>query len=127
MLAIGSVSQTVKVTAKAPAGAASGTADQRPKRIRVGGQVESAKLIFKPEIEYPQSAREKGIQGVVLLEGVISKEGEPLSVEVLRSPDPDLSQAALDSVKQFRYQPTLLNGKPVEVVTTIAVQFDLEP
>ena len=62
----------------------------------------------------------------MLLEGVISIEGEPLSLKVLASPDPDLSQAALDAVKQWRYQPTLLNGQPVEVVTTIAVQFVLE-
>ena len=93
----------------------------------MGGQVEAAKLIFQPKPEYPENLREKGIQGRVLLEGVISKEGEPLSLKVLKSPDPDLAKAALDAVKQWRYQPTLLNGEPVEVVTTIEIEFDLEP
>ncbi len=54
-------------------------------------------------------------------------QGEPLSLKVLNSPDPDLAKAALDAVKQWRYEPTLLNGEPIEVVSTIAVRFHLEP
>jgi len=127
VLALGEISQMVTITGKAPGGAQPAAAEPGPKRIRVGGQVEAAKLIFKPEPEYPESLREKGIQGLVLLEGVISKEGEPLSFKVLKSPDPGLAQAALDAVQQWRYQPTLLNGEPVEVVTTIEIEFDLEP
>jgi len=53
-------------------------------------------------------------------------EGVPLNWKVLSSPDPDLSQAAIDAIRQWRYQPTLLNGEPIEVVTTIAVRFRLE-
>ncbi len=93
----------------------------------MGGLIEATKLVSSAPPEYPQSARERGIQGVVMLEGVISMQGEPLSLKVLNSPDPDLAKAALDAVKQWRYEPTLLNGEPIEVVSTIAVRFHLEP
>jgi protein TonB len=62
----------------------------------------------------------------VLLEAVISMEGTPLNWKVLSSPDPDLSEAAINAVREWRYQPTLLNGEPIEIVTTIAVRFRLE-
>ena len=122
----GVVLQMVEVGAKAPPSSVRLSRPVGPKRIRVGGQVEATRLIQQPKPDYPESVRQRGIEGLVLLEGVISIEGEPLSLKVLASPDPDLSQAALDAVKQWRYQPTLLNGQPVEVVTTIAVQFVLE-
>jgi len=118
--------QSVDVAAKGPSGAA-WKPDLSPKRIRVGGLIEATKLVSSAPPEYPQSARERGIQGVVVLEGVISMQGEPLSLKVLNSPDPDLAKAALDAVKQWRYEPTLLNGEPIEVVSTIAVRFHLEP
>jgi protein TonB len=76
--------------------------------------------------EYPEAARAKGIEGVVLLQAVISTDGEPLSLKVISSPDPSLSKAAEDAVHQWRYEPTLLNGVPIEVVTNVAVRFHLE-
>ncbi|HEX5483035.1 MAG TPA: energy transducer TonB, partial [Terriglobia bacterium] len=97
-----------------------------PTRIRIGGNVEAAKLIRGAHLEYPEAARSKGVQGTVLLDAVISTSGTPLSLKVLSSPDQELSDAALKAVKQWRYQPTLLNGKPVEVITTISVLFRLE-
>lgn len=114
---------TAKGTPKPPAE----SAGSAPKRIKVGGVVEATKLIQKTEPQYPESARAKGIQGVVVLEAVISADGRPLSLNVRDSPDPDLTAAAMDAVRQWRYQPTLLNREPVEVVTTIAVRFRLEP
>ncbi len=78
---------------------------------------------LKPE--FARSARAAGIRGIVLLQAVISKEGIPLSLKVLSSPDPELSSAAMDAVRQWRYEPTLLNGEPIEVVTTVAVRFTL--
>jgi protein TonB len=95
-----------------------------PQRIRVGGQVESAKLINKVSPEYPQLAKMARIQGTVRLEAVISKDGTIQDLKVL-SGHPLLVKAALDAVKQWRYQPTLLNGDPVEVVTEIDVNFTL--
>jgi protein TonB len=62
-----------------------------------------------------------------LLRGVISTTGELLNIELVNSSaSPALAQAVLDAVRQWRYQPTLLNGKPVEVQTEIAVNFDLD-
>ncbi len=123
----GILTESVVVTAKAPPGVTtSGAASVGPRRIRVGGNVEAAKLIDNPPPEYPESARDKGIQGVVLLEGVISMEGVPMSLKVLSSPSDDLSKAATDAVGQWRYRSTLLNGDAVEVLTTIVVAFRLE-
>ncbi len=95
-----------------------------PKRIRVGGQVEQAKLIFNPKPEYPPLAKMARIQGVVRLEAIISKDGTIQDLKVLQG-HPLLVKAALDAVQRWRYQPTLLNGEPVEVVTEIDVNFTL--
>jgi protein TonB len=97
---------------------------QAPQRIRVGGQVEAAKLIYKPTPEYPPLAKMARIQGTVRLEAIISKDGTIQDLKVL-SGHPLLVKSALDAVKQWRYQPTLLNGEPVEVVTEIDVNFTL--
>jgi periplasmic protein TonB len=93
-------------------------------RIRVGGQVELAKLIYKPEPEYPPLAKMARIQGTVRLEAIIAKDGTIQDLKVL-SGHPLLVKAALDAVKRWRYQPTLLNGEPVEVVTEVDVNFTL--
>ena len=95
-----------------------------PKRIRVGGQVEKAKLIFQPKPDYPQLAKMARIQGVVRLEAIISKDGTIQELKTV-SGHPLLVKAAYEAVQRWRYQPTLLNGEPVEVVTEIDVNFTL--
>jgi protein TonB len=95
-----------------------------PKRIRVGGQVEAAKLIFQPKPEYPPLAKMARIQGTVRLEAIISKDGTIQDLKVING-HPLLVKAALEAVQRWRYQPTLLNGEPVEVVTEIDVNFTL--
>ena len=97
---------------------------QTPKRIRVGGQVESAKLIFQPKPEYPPLAKMARIQGTVRLDATISKDGTIEDLKVI-SGHPLLVRAALDAVQRWRYQPTLLNGEAVEVATEIDVNFTL--
>jgi protein TonB len=75
---------------------------------------------------YPPDMKEQRLEGVVVLQAVISKEGVPLSLD---SQNADVNRAfvdaAIDAVKQWRYKPTLLNGEPVEVITTITVNFTL--
>jgi TonB family protein len=122
----GSIMESVEVTAKAAPGTRSTPQNTVPRRIRVGGLVQAGKLVEQQKPEYPEGARLRGIEGVVLLEAIISLEGVPLNWKVLSSPDPDLSQAATNAVRQWRYGPTLLNGEPIEVVTTISVRFRLE-
>jgi protein TonB len=97
---------------------------EAPKRIRVGGNVQQARLIARPTPAYPPLARQARIQGTVRLQAIIAKDGTVSQLEVL-SGHPLLVQSALDAVRQWRYQPTLLNGEPVEVVTTIDVVFTL--
>lgn len=98
--------------------------ERKVELVRVGGQVEGAKLIFQVKPAYPEIARMARIQGAVHLEAVISKEGTVVSLKVVSGP-PLLVKAALDAVAQWHYQPTLLNGEPVEVATEIEVNFTL--
>jgi protein TonB len=93
-------------------------------RIRLGGQVQAAKIISQPQPVYPALARQARIQGDVVLHAIIGQDGRVNELQVI-SGHPLLVKAALDSVKQWRYQPTLLNDQPVEVDTTITVTFVL--
>jgi protein TonB len=95
-----------------------------PQRIRVGGNVQQAKLVRQPRPVYPPLAKQARIQGVVKLSAIIAKDGTIQHLEVI-SGHPLLIPAALEAVKQWVYQPTLLNGEPVEVVTQIDVNFTL--
>src|SRR2546429_189740 len=129
-LQMGDLTETVDVKAGGFAKpAAPGTLEkQKAMRIRIGGNVEAAKLVTKVQPIYPASAKERGAQGSVLLHAIVSKDGRPLSMQVLNSQiDPELARAAVEAVSQWRYQPTLLNGEPVEIDTTIIVNFSLAP
>jgi len=92
--------------------------------VRVGGGVESAKLIYSPHPTYPRMAIATRSQGTVHLEAIIAADGRIRNLRVLSGP-PLLVHAALDAVQQWKYEPTLLNGAPVEVVTEIEVNFTL--
>src|SRR5438552_14033593 len=88
----------------------------------------AAKVITKVQPIYPESAKAAGAQGSVLLHVIVSKDGRPLSLQVLNSQiNPDLARAAVEPVSQWRHQPTLLHGQPVEIHTTIQVKFHLLP
>lgn len=95
-----------------------------PQRIQVGGLVEAAKKIGGPLPTYPPAAEAKQIQGTVRLAAVIGKNGTISELHVVSGP-PELQQAALEAVKQWRYQPTFLNGQAAEVATVIDVNFKL--
>lgn len=95
-----------------------------PQRIRVGGNVQQAKLVRQPKPVYPPLAKQARIQGVVRLNAIISKDGTIQNLTVL-SGHPLLVPSAMEAVKQWIYAPTLLNGEPVEVVTQIDVNFTL--
>ncbi len=93
-------------------------------RIKLGGQVVAAKLVAQPQPVYPPLARQARIQGNVVLHAIIDKDGRVGELQVI-SGHPLLVQSALEAVKNWRYQPTQLNGDPVEVDTTITVSFVL--
>jgi len=95
-----------------------------PSRIRVGGNVQAASLIHQVMPQYPQIAKTAHIQGTVILHAIISKEGTVQELQYISGP-PLLMRSAMDAVREWRYKPTLLNGEPVEVDTTISVVFTL--
>jgi protein TonB len=92
--------------------------------LRVGGNVQAARIINRVQPVYPPLARQTRISGTVRLHAIIGKDGAITQLEVMNG-HPLLQQSALDAVRQWRYQPTLLNGEPVEVDTTIDVIFSL--
>ena len=95
-----------------------------PEHVRLQVGVTRGMLVKKVPPKYPKKARKNHIEGTVVLHAKISKEGAVADLSVI-SGDPMLTQAALDAVKQWKYRPYLLGGKPVEVVTQITVNFQL--
>jgi TonB family protein len=96
----------------------------KPKRIRVGGAVASANLVHQVAPVYPKDAKKNHITGTVLLHATIGHDGTVETLEYVSGP-PELKPSAMEAVKQWRYKPTLLNGEPVEVDTTISVIYTL--
>jgi TonB family protein len=92
----------------------------------VGGNVQAAHLISQVKPEYPEALQKQGIEGTVILRAVIGTSGQILSLSPFSDPEPALTKAAMDAVRQWKYTPTLLNGEPVEVETTITVGFRLD-
>lgn len=95
-----------------------------PQRVRVSQGVSQGLLIHKVTPTYPAIARQARIQGTVVLQALIGKDGAIQNLRVV-SGNPMLMGAALDAVKQWKYKPYYLNGEPVEVDTTVNVIFSL--
>jgi TonB family protein len=85
-----------------------------------------AKVVKKVQPEYPGEARQNNIQGTVKIQVIIQKDGS-VTVQNVVEGDPILAPAAIEAVKQWRYEPTLFDGKPVDIQTTIEVNFTLRP
>lgn len=95
-----------------------------PNKVRVSQGVTQGLLMKQVKPSYPPLARQARIQGQVVLEAVIGKDGTIQNLHVV-SGHPMLTKAALDAVKQWKYKPYVLNGQPVEVETNITVDFSL--
>lgn len=95
-----------------------------PQRVRVSSGVSTGLLIRKVQPNYPPLARQARIQGTVVLQAEISKEGTIQNLQLI-SGHPMLAPAAIEAVKQWRYKPYLLNGEPVAVDTQVQVNFTL--
>jgi TonB family protein len=96
----------------------------RREPIRVGGNVQESKLIYRVEPTYPEVAKAARIVGKVVLTVTVNEEGQVYDIQV-RSGHPLLKDAAVSAVKQWRYSPTLLNGEPVSVIATVTVIYDM--
>lgn len=95
-----------------------------PQRVRVSQGVTEGLLVHKVQPTYPPLARSARIQGQVVLQAVIGKDGTIQNLKAV-SGHPMLTPSAIEAVKQWRYKPYFLNGEPVEVDTQITVNFTL--
>jgi periplasmic protein TonB len=95
-----------------------------PQRVRVSQGVSQGLLVHQVKPAYPPLARQARIQGAVVLQAVIAKDGSIQGLKVV-SGHPMLTPSAIDAVKQWRYKPYFLNGEPVEVETVVTVNFTL--
>jgi TonB family protein len=95
-----------------------------PKRVNISAGVAVGLLVSKAPIVYPIDAKKAHVSGTVVLNAIIGRDGTVEDLQVVSGPEM-LQQAALDSVKQWRYRPYLLNGEPEEVRTTINIIFTL--
>jgi TonB family protein len=92
--------------------------------IQIGGNAQESKLIRRVEPVYPELAKKARVQGKVTLRIAVDAEGNVSDVSVLEG-QPLLDDAAINSVRQWKYSPTFLNGKPVSVMATVTVEFNL--
>lgn len=100
-------------------------APSTPRAVTIGGEVQSAKLIHMVQPDYPLVARASYVQGAVVVAATIAKDGTVVAVRYISGPVL-LVPAVEKAVRKWRYRPTMLNGRPVEVETTIKVIFTLK-
>lgn len=96
----------------------------KPKMVRVSQGVSNGLLVHKVTPQYPPLAKQAHVQGSVILRAVIGKDGKVENVQP-ESGSPLLASAAVNAVKEWRYKPYVLDGNPVEVETTVTVNFHL--
>ena len=98
--------------------------DQGP--MRVGGDIQAPQRIHYIPPEYPELARRARLSGVVILEATIDREGAVTDVNILRGLGLGLDESAVRAVSVWQYTPTFYNGRPVEILLTVTVQFQLQ-
>ena len=94
--------------------------------IRVGGDVKPPEKIFGPNPRYTKDARKARIQGVVIIEAIIDKQGNVTNVKILKTLPMGLDQAAADAVYRWKFRPATLNGEPVAVLFNLTANFRLQ-
>lgn len=120
VLRVGSIQEEITVSGQGQVREAQG-----PQRIRVGGSVQATRVLHMVKPIYPDKAKAEGREGTITFVAVIDKEGGIRDLVSMDGADSDLLDAARSAVLQWRYQPTLLNGSPVEVITSIDINFRL--
>jgi protein TonB len=95
-----------------------------PKPVRVGGQITPPRLVHRVNPQYPPMAQRAQIEGTVILEAIVGPRGRVRGVRVLRS-HPLLVASAVKAVKQWEYEPLILNGRPQPFVLTVTVSYHL--
>jgi TonB family protein len=127
-LQVGDLRETVSVSARRPASItplADGSGGPTP--VRVGGNIRAPRKTHNVNPVYPTRMVEAGLEGKISVEAVIGVDGRVARARATTvQAHPELAQAAVDAVRQWRFEPTLLNGAPVEVVMSVSVNFSLE-
>jgi TonB family protein len=95
-----------------------------PGVVRVGGNIAAPRKLQHVAPVYPATVAAEGVGGVVILEATVSEDGSVEGITVLREVHPQLADAAMDAVSQWKYTPTLLNCEPVPVMMTVSVRFE---
>ena len=94
-------------------------------RVRAGLEVERPRLLEKILPAYPELAVRARLECVVVLEAVVGRTGDVVDITVLRGCGLGLDESATLAVRQWKYTPTTINGRPVEVIATVTVNFEL--
>ena len=94
------------------------------KAVKIPSGVRTGTLLTRVDPVYPAAARKAKIQGSVVLHAVIGKDGSIANLQAVSGPE-ELRQSAIDAVRQWTYEPYLLNGEPVEVETMIQVTYSM--
>jgi TonB family protein len=101
-------------------------ADFEKGALKAKGDIKPPKLIKKVDPIYPDEARKQGISGVVLLSVRSNEQGNIVGVKIVKSPHELLSKASVEAVKQWKYEPMLIKGKPVPIIFTVTMTFKLK-
>ena len=117
-------SELVEKKPAEPASSSNVSNDHPVQRITKGGDVAMATATHRVPPEYPESARRQQIQGTVRVHTIIDKDGKVIETKYVSGP-PELAQAAMDAVKQWRFKPTLLQGVPIQVECVFDLNFQL--
>jgi protein TonB len=94
--------------------------------VRIGGQIQAPALVKRVEPSYPPIAVSAHLEGVVILEAIVGRDGTVDEVKVLRSVHPLLDREAELALKQWRYSPLVLNGIAERFVLTVTLSFHLQ-
>lgn len=113
------------VSAMTPSAENQTSAPATPTKIHVKSSVMVGQKISGDNPAYPKELRAKKIEGMVVLDVIIGKDGAIENIHVVKSPDKQFSESALAAVRTWRYRPYLLNGNPIEVDTTVNVIYCL--
>jgi TonB family protein len=129
ILATGRLNETITVSGQytgANNRPSAADANVPPKRLRIGGNMQAAKMVKQVRPEYPAHLKAAGTEGTVLMEAVIGTDGRVMNLKTLNTQvHADFIKATTDAVNQWQYEPTYLNGVPVEILTQITVNFTL--
>jgi TonB family protein len=113
------------VSALTPSAENQASAPAAPTKIHVKSSIMVRQRISGDNPTYPKELRAKKIQGTVVLDAAIGKDGTIENIRVVKSPDKQFSESALAAVRTWRYRPYLLNGDPIKVDTTVNVIYCL--